>query len=216
MAYDFNGSTQFLSTGISPISSEPLTMALWFNRKNFAGNVVFVALDRGTNSGTGIHNIGGSTGSSLSAASNDGTISSVTSTNSYTLNTWNHGCSVMSSASSRTIYLNGGGASTSTVTKNVTGLSNVSIGARYANGVVGIYAPALIAEVGIWDTALTDSEIASLARGMTCDKVRPQNLVFYAPLVRDLQDVRGGLTITNNNSATVADHPRVYGRDILV
>jgi hypothetical protein len=40
--------------------------------------------------------------------------------------------------------------------------------------------------------------------------VRPQSLVFYAPLVRDLQDVRGGLTITNNNGATVAAHPRVY------
>ncbi len=67
-----------------------------------------------------------------------------------------------------------------------------------------------IAEVGIWNVALTDAEIASLADGMTCDKVRPQSLVFYAPLVRDLQDVRGGLTITNNNTATVANHPRVY------
>jgi hypothetical protein len=45
---------------------------------------------------------------------------------------------------------------------------------------------------------------------MTCDKVRPQNLVFYAPLVRDLIDAKGGLTITNNNGATVANHPRVY------
>jgi hypothetical protein len=40
--------------------------------------------------------------------------------------------------------------------------------------------------------------------------VRPQSLRFYAPLIRDLQDVRGGLTITNTNSATVANHPRVY------
>ncbi len=67
-----------------------------------------------------------------------------------------------------------------------------------------------IAEVGIWNVALTDAEIASLADGMTCDKVRPQSLVFYAPLVRNLQDVRGGLPITNNNTATVANHPRVY------
>ena len=45
---------------------------------------------------------------------------------------------------------------------------------------------------------------------MTCDKVRPQNLVFYAPLVRDLIDAKGGLVITNNNGATVATHPRIY------
>ena len=67
-----------------------------------------------------------------------------------------------------------------------------------------------IAEVGIWNAALTAEEIASLADGMTCDKVRPQSLVFYAPLVRDLIDYKGGLAITNTNTATVADHPRVY------
>lgn len=45
---------------------------------------------------------------------------------------------------------------------------------------------------------------------MTPDKIRPQSLVFYSPLVRDLNDQKGGLTITNNNGATVANHPRVY------
>jgi hypothetical protein len=71
------------------------------------------------------------------------------------------------------------------------------------------FATALIAEVGIWNAALTAAEIASLAKGMTCDKIRPQSLVFYAPLVRDLIDQKGGLTI-NTNAATVANHPRVY------
>ena len=66
------------------------------------------------------------------------------------------------------------------------------------------------AEVGIYNAALTAAEVAALAKGMTCDKVRPQSLVFYAPLVRDLIDAKGGLTITNNNGATVANHPRVY------
>ena len=67
-----------------------------------------------------------------------------------------------------------------------------------------------IAEVGIWNAALTTAEIASLASGIICDKIRPQSLVFYAPLVRDLIDQKGGLPITNNNSATVANHPRIY------
>jgi len=67
-----------------------------------------------------------------------------------------------------------------------------------------------IAEVGIWNAALTAAEIASLANGMTCEKIRPQSLVFYAPLVRDLIDQKGGLAITNNNAATVSNHPRIY------
>jgi hypothetical protein len=67
-----------------------------------------------------------------------------------------------------------------------------------------------VAEVGLYSAALTADEIASLSKGMTCDKIRPQSLVFYAPLVRDLQDTKGGRSITNNNAATVAAHPRVY------
>lgn len=68
----------------------------------------------------------------------------------------------------------------------------------------------LISEAAIWNVALTDDEVASLAKGFKPTRVRPQSLVFYAPLVRDLQDLTGALTITNNNTATVAEHPRVY------
>jgi len=67
-----------------------------------------------------------------------------------------------------------------------------------------------IAEPAIWNVALTDAEIASLAAGFTPDQIRPQSLQFYAPLVRNLIDVRGGRTITNVGSATVATHPRIY------
>jgi hypothetical protein len=56
---------------------------------------------------------------------------------------------------------------------------------------------------------LNSAEITALARGFTADQIRPQSLSFYAPLVRDLQDVRGGLAITNNNGATAATHPRI-------
>ena len=93
---------------------------------------------------------------------------------------------------------------------SVSGINRILIGARTSEGTIGQYHGGQLAEVGIWNVALTAAEIASLAKGMTCDKVRPQSLVFYAPLIRDLQDVRGGLTITNNNTATVANHPRVY------
>jgi hypothetical protein len=37
---------------------------------------------------------------------------------------------------------------------------------------LGHYLNGQYAEVGIWHAALTAAEIASLAKGMTCDKVR--------------------------------------------
>jgi hypothetical protein len=105
--------------------------------------------------------------------------------------------------------LDGGNSNTNTTSLGTVTPTALHIGARFAN-TFGGFTNGLIAEVGIWDVALTPEEIASLAKGMTCDKVRPQSLVFYAPLVRDLVDAKGGLTITNNNTATVANHPRVY------
>jgi hypothetical protein len=135
----------------------------------------------------------------------------VDTTTSATAGTWNHAAGVYASTTSKTAYLNAvGNTDTATQGASIISAPAVLVGARRANGLLGVYYTGLIAEVGIWDVALTPEEIASLAKGMTCDKVRPQSLVFYAPLVRDLQDVRGGLTITNNNTATVANHPRVY------
>jgi hypothetical protein len=110
------------------------------------------------------------------------------------------------SNSSRTIYLDGGGSATNTATITPTPANITSLRA----GWTGATLDGCVAEVGVWNAALTAAEVASLAKGMTCDKIRPQNLVFYAPLVRDLIDQKGGLTITNNNGATVATHPRVY------
>ena len=86
-------------------------------------------------------------------------------------------------------------------------LQALSEGSQLAQPVLLLYGS--IAEAAIWSAALTDDEILSLAKGFTPDQIRPQSLVFYAPLIRELQDLRGGLTITNNNGANVSNHPRV-------
>jgi hypothetical protein len=125
------------------------------------------------------------------------------------LNTWGHTAAVFANTDSRTAYSNGTAGPINTATHVISAPNFLTIGARY-EGSYGLFFAGPIAEVGIWSAALTAAEIASLAKGMTCDKVRPQSLVFYSPLVRDLIDQKGGLTITNNNGATAANHPIVY------
>jgi hypothetical protein len=66
-----------------------------------------------------------------------------------------------------------------------------------------------MAEFATWNATLTDAEIAALAAGFTADQIRPQSLQFYAPLIRDLVDLRAGRSITNVNGATVSTHPRI-------
>jgi hypothetical protein len=67
-----------------------------------------------------------------------------------------------------------------------------------------------IADVGIWNTALSDAEIVSLSKGITCNRVCPQSLRFYAPLTRNISDIRNNRTLTLVNSPTVSSHPRIY------
>jgi hypothetical protein len=200
MAYEFNGSNQYLRAAGFSLMPQPATIAIWFFKKSTTTKN-FTFLGSGSNS-FGIYNngtdlrhyttAGGTTDFSI------GTISA---------NAWTHACAVTESSSSRFGAINGVLSATNTVSRTYTANNALGIGATHTGS-----APfdGFLAEVGIWKAALTADEIASLAKGMTCDKVRPQSLVFYAPLVRDLIDQKGGLTITNNNGATVANHPRVY------
>jgi hypothetical protein len=105
-----------------------------------------------------------------------------------------------SESASYAIRTNGAGARTDDAA------SNLVIGNRNAadRGFDG-----RISEVGIWDTALTADEVAQLGKRMKPSRVRPQNLKFYSALVRELIDIRGGLTGTATGTS-VDVHPRVY------
>jgi hypothetical protein len=214
MAYEFNGTNQFLNTPSSAVvSGMPLTMACWFypngdttryTLMSMANN--FVGFQGG---GYQITAFGDLAGDPIQIGTDQAGNTAVSSTAGFNANQWNHAAGVFTSTTSRTVYLNGGNSATSTFSHSPSAPGQGLRLARFVNSFPFPLAGRL-AEVGIWNAALTAAEIASLAKGMTCDKVRPQSLVFYAPLVRDLIDQKGGLTITNNNSATAADHTRVY------
>jgi hypothetical protein len=209
MAYEFNGSDQKLSPASTPVAAAPLTMACWFRPANLTHNGALISLNRSTGgSYFALYFNGSAAGDPISIFKSPGLTGGLNSTSGASVNTWNHACGVFESSSSQSVYLNGGNSATNASAGTPSGINRFDIGA-YLNA-AGNFFNGQLAEVGIWNAALTAAEIASLAKGMTCDKVRPQSLVFYAPLVRDLVDQKGGLTITNNNSATVAAHPRVY------
>lgn len=65
-----------------------------------------------------------------------------------------------------------------------------------------------VAEIGLWDAALSAAECAALAKGFKPCRIRPRSLVSYLPLVRNVNDPRSGVAFTNS-SATVAVHPRM-------
>jgi hypothetical protein len=59
---------------------------------------------------------------------------------------------------------------------------------------------------------LSADEITSLAKGFRAKLIRRPNLFFYAPLVRDLADIKNGRTLVKQaGTDTYSDHPRVIG-----
>jgi len=207
MAYQFTAaSSQYLSS-LAPLTNVPLTICCWvkFN-SNTGADQIAVSIGNGVTHRLQIGTFNLQNFYIASVGTTQGT-SEVT--GDIAVNSWNHICGVTPSTSSRTIYKNGIAGTTNNTNIALNNFTEVLVGAR-RNTALGLFTNGNIAEVGIWNAALTAAEIASLAKGMTCDKVRPQSLVFYAPLVRDLTDQKGGLSITNNNGATVATHTRVY------
>jgi hypothetical protein len=216
MATEFTAaSSQYLSTASTPVTTYPITLACWVNLTdtNISGALISLQ-NSATQSRFGFtYNATTSPKRAVQflATSSVGTtgIQGIN-VSSVSAGEWYHAAGVFTNALSPQAFVNGiVGVTTGGGSVTPTGIDQILIGTRRTTS-LGLYYNGSIAEVGIWNVALTAVEITSLAKGMTCDKVRPQSLVFYAPLVRDLIDQKGGLTITNNNGATVANHTRVY------
>ena len=138
----------------------------------------------------------------------DPNILTADSTTGFPLSEWLTASGIYKATNEVSVFLNGSKKSTTfpTVTPSV---NSLAIGYLYRPS-PAFYLNGLIAEASVWYTYLLDSEIASLAKGFSPRRIRPQSLVFYTPLLRNLQDLRQGLDLTAVNSPTVANHPRVY------
>jgi hypothetical protein len=122
----------------------------------------------------------------------------------FTIGVWHH-CVGTYDGSSIRAYLNGAlDATTGASAPNTTGTPVF----RVFGGDVGYNAPLGAAcEAALWNAALNADEIAALAKGFSPAFFRPQSLLAYAPLVRELFESKGN-TLTNTGT-TAGDHPRI-------
>lgn len=217
MARSFaRASTQYLNAATTVVALSatalvyPLTIACWFRATTGGVQQNLVSIG---NSGSGTNEIALSLGDNSNnndvvAYSRQTTTSLAETSTQFTVGQWHHAAGVWESTSSRIAYLDGGNPGSNTDTKDPTGMDITRIGAR-ARSSPGNPFDGDMAEVAIWDVALTAAEVAMLARGISPLRVRPQSLLFYAPLVRDEdEDYVGGVSLTAVNSPTIAAHPR--------
>lgn len=129
---------------------------------------------------------------------------------------WNHVVARFSSTSAREVFLNGGNKGIGTGYRVPANLPNQTGIGCYARdpGQDWMQWNGQIAEVGIWNIALTDEEIAVLAAGYSPLFVRPQNLVAYWPLIRQGSpvlnpDIVGRFNLNDYNWPTNEAHCRI-------
>lgn len=212
MSYDFNGAgTQYLtipSNDAFKFGTNDFTISLWIYTNSYATGATDVILSTYQNATTGwTFGILEQTARYYFASQGDS--QRIDDPNSPILNAWVH---LVATRYGTTLefFLNGSSKGTLSDSGDLTSTSNLHVGTNVGGG--GLQYNGLIAEVCIWKGySLTTAEIQSLKIGFKASSVRREFISFYAPLVRNLIDIKGGLTITNNNSATVANHPRIYG-----
>jgi hypothetical protein len=147
----------------------------------------------------------------VQAISRDGGVSSTAETSSsYSANIWHHICARFTSTTSRDAFLDGGSKGSNTDSSTPSGIDALSIGMRDLS-TPDNFLSGKIAHAAIWNVALTDAEVAVLARGADPRSIRRNNLVAYWPLTTDDDDIIGSYDMTAYNSPTwsTTDYPLV-------
>ena len=213
MARDFDGSDDQLASSTLPASATlPFTMACWINPDDDTGVHTAMSMQNSANANEAyiLSMVGNVGGNPVRARARSTTVNANASTSTpFAPGVWQHACGVFTSTSSRTAYLDGGGAGTDTSASTPTGMDGFFIGSR---GDIGTWADAKIAEAAVWDVALTAAEVAQLATGAHPFTVRPGSIVYYNPIIGkfspEIDWVSG-----NNTTVTGAvefAHPRIF------
>lgn len=212
MAYDFiTVNTDYIQYASAAVTAYPFTMSCWMYPDTLTAARTGLALGP-QNAAAVTQRIGMNSTSAFANSEGTGGVFSATTSVAPSTGQWSHIAGVFASATSRSVFLNGGNKVTDTNSVTFsTAINRTLIGIRlrsniYANGMDG-----KIAECAIWDTDLTDAEIESLSKGVRADLIRPQNLAFYAPIIRETIDVVGALAPTTNGTPAVYQHPKRYG-----
>lgn len=207
-------STQRL-TGSAPVTAAPFSVCMWARPTQVTADVGILTIsDTGGNSNYFLMQENGLTAGDPvrweQQSTADGT-DNATSTTGFTVNTWAMVCAVVASTTSRKVYINGGSSATNTQTNTPGSIDTIAVGARNRS-TVDRYFSGDIAEVAIWDVALSDTDVSDLytnTYAATC--IAPDDLIRYWPLASnsDLTDAVASQTLTAAGSPASATHPTI-------
>lgn len=194
----------------------PFSMSCWVRVTSLTGGgkIFVVGMDETylgvTGSGDFFSLAYAGTGNIQAQAGSGGGGSTATSSTAISTNTWANIVATFTSATSRSVFLNGGGKVTNSSSRNPTIYNSIWLGGydTITNGA--------IAHAAIWNNlTLSDDDALTLSKGISPKKVRPDKLVFHMRLEGSYYpeiDVRGGLVIPYQGGSPLGrlDSPRQF------
>ena len=212
-----DANTQFSEVDSTPVSIAPFTLAYWGQpNDDTIQAIAFGIFDKDQGSFYFALSHDGLQGDKINFILQGTGNVQVFTTTSFTKDVWSHACGVNVSSTDHRVYLNGGSVGTS-ATETVADLCDRITVGRAGTNSPSNYFSGDIAECAIWNVALSETEVQTLAAGYSPLFVRPGSLVFYDPMIRsdsgdDTHDIIGGLTLVGQGGTGVpvtSNHPRI-------
>lgn len=217
MARDFDGSLDKLSHATALITAAPFTLAGWFNSDSIIANQAIISL--GDTGGFANYfellarGVQGGDPVALFAADTASGASTVNTTTGFSATTWHHACGVLASSTDRRVFIDGGSKGTSTDDRSPSGLDVTAIGV-FSRQTDSSFFNGRLAEVAIWNVALSDAEVAILGGSPVSPLlIRPDALIHYWPIIgRDSSEIDrvGGADMTVTSAPPAFAHPRIF------
>lgn len=216
---EFDGSSHYTVLGATD-TSPPLTVSCKVRASTNAANMTAVGLAQSSGDlDYWILAYLGASGDAIrwQASMASGTVVdfAVTSTTISDTAAWHHLCGVEASSADRRVYLDGGGKGTNaTLVTPSMPAPRTGIGLTPRTS-LDLKWQGAVAQVAIWNVALTDEEVLSLAQGKHPFLVRLGSLIAYYPLdahnAAGAVDMVSGLHLTTvTGTPTSTDSPPIH------
>lgn len=211
-------------TGLSA-SGYPSSVSAWYNTDDVtvAPAVIFCLTDISENSDyVQLRRIGSGSGNAnkieaIFTESGVGKTALTTLGDGGVAGGWHHAGYVAVDSTNLATWLDGGTGPNDATDKTPSGLDTTVIGAWKIAAVAQRFFSGIIAEVGVWNVALTDNEMVMLSAGYSPLFIRPGNLVKYLPFRAawgtpdsgDYMDLMSGNMFDVQTDGLDDEHPRI-------
>jgi hypothetical protein len=205
---------EYLEINVAVVTAPPFTLAVWGRSNDATVNqcLLFVGDKDVVNHRFELVMAGGIAGDPIVfSRQGGGGTNNVLTTTGFTTGTWHHCCAVAVANNDAHVYIDGGSEGTSTTSVTVSGADRTSVGRAGASEKTR-YMSGDIAEVAIWNVALTDAEVSILANRMSPLLMRPGSLVAYWPIIGGSPEADYAAGSANNLTVTgtvISDHVHI-------